>query len=710
MPPAKQPPPRPGIDLETLLKMTEPLTVHVMRIRGTQKETIPLEAREGYGASGVGWTIEDVRAIDNEVNQVSGGGVYEVQVIDGNPNGAVSTRWTFILDPNLYPMKAPTTIPTAGAGYGSQAIGGYGYIPPAPTAAPYGYGRPAQPPVMMMQPQPAYGARTPIAAPTDPSAQAQLMQMQNELHRRDLAMIEERHRHERELQVQQQAVATSKRDPHVERELVEARRVAEEAKRAAEQERERHERAEAARQAKDERDAVERRAEDRARQIEAQLAADRKAADDRFNAMMQQQQQQQQQFQATLTQLMQRPTGPDPMVTLLLEQRRGEADAARETARIEAETQREIARLRTEAERASATAQVEAARVNSESQQRLVTTVQAMMAPNQMSPMDAARIVKDASSGADAITRSVIATTEQMLNMSREFTSNMLQMAPQGEGVAGRVVGALENAVTTWTQGQAQAQAAHANAVREQARTEQARMNWQPPPPVAPTGAAAPQPAADPGAAPSGPLNGMGQAPVNPIAVSGAGDTVRNGKSDNDWFGPALRDVLVLRTGAAEYLAAVGSQHVNLGQPSNEPVTVLTEDGKGSLGASPFRAAKYLVMAAAEIENKHIPVEAFNYFYKQQMYPALVEIILPDVPREYRDDVLRYFNRLLAGEQAHNENDPPMFGIDRFLDDEEGEEEADGASNGHGPTEIPPPVVRESVPAVRGARPTPGRR
>jgi hypothetical protein len=673
MPPARQAPTRAGVDLETLMKMQEPLTVHVMRLRGALKEPIPLLTREGQSVGGVGWTKEDVRTIEREVVDVSGGGVYEVQVIDSTQGTSpLSTRFTFILEPSLYAIKAPTTVPVM-PGYGGGVGLGNPYGAQPPSAVPW------QQRAQQAQPfNGGFGNRTPINNNMDAAGVAQMTQYQNEVHRRDLALLEERHRHERELatlqqqQAQTQAAAqaaATRRDPLVDQQLAEARRAAEETKQQMAQ-------MQAEQRAKEERDAAERRAEDRERARDAQATADRKAADDRFAAIIAQMNTQNTQNQQMMQQFMARPSGPDPMITLLIEQQRATADASKETAR-----------LKSEEARALATATVEAARIQSESQQRLITTVQAMMAPNQMSPMDAARIVKEAATGSDQLVTNAMRTANDMLEMNRTFTANMLAMAPQGEGTAGRVIGAIEDVAKTWSQNQAQAQAAQAAAMREQYKTQQMAMGgWQPPPQVAPTGAAAPS--AEAGAAPSGPLNGAQAAPVaapapqeaQPSAVDAAmapGSVVRNGKTDAEWFGPALGDVLRLREGATKYLVAVAAAEATLDQPSGEPITVVHDSGEHAgkpIGLSPLGAARYLVMAAAQIEAKNVPVEAFNYFYKQQMYHALVGVLIPDAPQPYRDDVLRFFNRLLVGEQPYQENDAPMFGIERFLEEDDADD------------------------------------
>lgn len=680
MPPARIAPIRPGVDLEALQKMVEPLAVHVMRARGSNKENIPMEVREGQIAGGVGWTIGDVLKIDDEIIRIAGGGVYEVQVTDASqPVNAL--KWSFMVPPDAYPMRTPSTLtplPYASGHTPPSTWGSPGWsLPPAPSAVPPFNGGAQQlggwsaggwggPQAVPFGARTAIGGAPPAAAP-DTAAAMQLTQLNNEIHRRDMMVLEERHRHEREMdQLQRQAAtaqaaaAAPKADPRaeaLERQLAEAKH--QQAELMARLEREAAER-----RAKDEREAAERRSDDRMRQLEAQLAADRAAANDKFNALMAQLQ----------AQAAAKPVGPDPMIMMLMESQRAAAETAREQARIEAETTRETARLRADAERANAQAQIEAARISSEAQQKLVTTVQTMMAPNQMSPLDAARMMREATQGSDQFAKTIIGNANDMMEMTRSFMSNMLQMAPQGEGVAGRVVGAIENAVQTWTQSQAQVETARAHATRPMPQGPGPQ--WGPPPGGPPPGdnlngpqaQLQPQSSAAPDAPPADVTVG------DPAADS----TLRNGKTDAQWFGPALRDVNNLREGVLVYLQAAAASEATLRDDiPGEPITIVDPATGKPLGVSPLNAARYLVMAANEIRKKNIPgVEAFNYFFEQQMYHALVSIVLPNAPEEYRNSMLLFLNRILTGEALVTENDEPMYGIDKFLDDEDDEEPA----------------------------------
>jgi hypothetical protein len=697
MPPARTQRIKAGIDLPALLKMQEPLTIALVRVRGNNKEPIMLEPREGHHVSNVGWTIAEVQAIDQEVIDVAGGGVYELQVTDASPDPQ-STAWTFVIPVEAYPMKMPRTNPASAAyGYGVTS-------PPASPAGLAGYPSYAHAPVHPVH----YGAATPIAAPPPPRSAPTVdvapgtYTMQQELHRRDLAIIEERHRHERELGELRRQVEANRTPAGLDDRIAAERAAREAAERAAAEARAVAERAlaEAQRaaaeaQARAEREAAERRAEERQRALEAQIAEDRRRADEKFTQLM-----------AQMAAIAQRPAGPDPMMMLLIENQKATAEAAREAARIAAETEREKARVKAETDKEVARARAEEARINSESQNRLIERVHTMMAPNQMSPMDAARVVREASQSADQFTKTMVGSMNDMMDIQRNFLANMMQMAPQGEGVAGRIVSAIENVAQTVTQSQAQVAAAQAHA----ASVAQRAASWQPPPPVAPTGAAAPQPV-DGGA--SGGLNGTNGAPQNgaaapepqaqPVVDAPASSTdpgpVRNGKTDAQWFGPALPDIQRLREGVTKYLVEVTREEVTIDQPKKgEPPTVVGDDGK-AVGVSPLLAAQIILMSAAMIEQNKVPgVEAFDYFWKQQMYPALVDIMIPDAPPAYRTDVLRFMHRLFIGEPLFKDDDEPMFGIAKYL------EEGDEVDEDEAPTPMPVPTAKPPIPVATGRR------
>lgn len=680
------------MNLEELQGLQPPLLVVVNRVRGNGTESIPLPPRNGEITGGPGWTLDEVRSnLQAEVCDIAGGGTYQVQVSDANSK---VSRFGFVLPEDQYPRRMPTTMQGAvAANPPPPSTGGY---------SPFNWAPPTYPSQAMQPPFPWYPQMsTPITRTPDASAAAtaEAKQLRDQLHQQQLS--QQADRYQAQIANLQQQIAAQGAGPRTddlvrERERLERERDTER-RLAQEREQQREALAAVQRQAAEqmaalkaqvEREQADRRAEadrratedarrEAERRLEAQMAADRRATEDKFTAMMAQMQQ--------LIVANAQPRGPDPMISMLVEQQRAAAEAAREAARIDAETKRETARLQAEAAKETARAQAEAAReaaraaaeaekIRASSQEALVNKIHAMMQPNQMSPMEAARVVKEAGQGADAVTRTLMGTMQDMMQIQSQFTANMLQMAPQGGSAAERIIETIVEGAKEYgkTQAQAQAQAtaataaAQAQAAAAAARAQQPTwappMNetWAPPPPVA-------QP---PAAVGDGNLNGppTDTASSQPSDAAPTPDTEpkRHGKTDAEWFGMALPDMLRLRAMTAAYLDAIAddSQDVAIEQlKPDEPPTIV--DAKHvPIGGSPALVADAIVTSAGMILQRGLKgIAAFDYLWGQQMYPALVDVLLPDVPDEFRKNVLHFLHRKLNGEPLWREGDPMMYGI-----------------------------------------------
>lgn len=737
MPPAKTPPVKSGLDLEQIIKMQEPLTVYVMRLRGSSKETIPLPVKEGHEASGVGWTIEDVKNLSSVLIPVCGGGSFEAQISDATQPEPITHKWTFVLPSESYPAKPPSTLnpigtvseayPMTGApmppsqplngfipsGFGQQQPVNYGASSPIYGGGAYAgaypgpqFNQPQQPvnPWWLQQQQ----QQTRPAAPALDAA----TQLREELHKQQLAAQELRHRHEREIEQIRTAAAAASAAPKTDERYEREREARERAEREAVEARARAD--QAARESALRSEREEQRRQDAAalQRLEAAMAEDRRRSDEKFSQLMAQIAQQAAVAAAA-------PRGPDPMLMMMFEAQKSQADAARETARIAADSARETARLNADVEKESARAQVESARIAAEGQQRMITELRNVMAPAMVSPAEMARMVREAGQTGEQMTRTMFTNVSELLGMQREFTSSMLQMAPQGEGVAGRVVGAIENAVQTYSQNQAQVETARINAMKTQAQAQMQAQQamWQTPPPVAPTGAAAPQPQPPQAVVTPPPVYVPDANATTPGGALAGPSTepVRSGKTDEQWFGPALGDVMNLRNGVTLYLKTLEGGEVTLAQPPGEPINIVDDKTQKPIGVSPLMAARFLLIAANEVRTKNIPgIEAMTYFFEQEMYHAFMEVTLPDAPPEYRADVLRFLHRLLKGESIVQENDEPMFGIADFLDDDGAPDGDEVTADAPAPAEpemvIPPPAVRQPIPVAARAHRQPNGR
>lgn len=698
------------MNLEELQGLQPPLLVVVNRVRGNGTESIPLLPRNGEVTGGPGWTLDEVRSsLQSEICDIAGGGTYQVQVSDVNNK---VTRFGFVLPEDQYPRRMPTTMQGAAAANPPPAVTPGGYSPF--NWAPPTYQQQAmQTPISWYPPMSTPTNRTP-----DTSATTEAKQLRDQLHQQQLSQQADRYQAqivELQRQIAAQGAGPRADDLIRERERLERERDTER-RMAQEREQQREALAAVQRQAAEqmaalkaqmEREQADRRAEadrraaedarrEAERRFEAQLAADRKATDDKFAAMMAQMQQ--------LIAANAQPRGPDPMISMLIEQQRTAAEAAREAARIDAETKRETARLEAETAKETARAQAEAAReaaraaaeterIRAAAQEALINKVHTMMQPNQMSPMEAARVVKEAGQGADAVTRTMMGTMQDMMQLQSQFTANMLQMAPQGGSTAERIVETIADVAKDYGKSQAQAAAAQAAAqaqVAAAAARAQQPVQWAPPqwvgepqpqpeappmngtPPVNETWAPPPPIIQPPLTAGDGGLNGPpvdgtpAPAVLTPVPAA-VTEPTRHGKTDVEWFGPALPDMLKLRELVAAYLKTLedDTQDVAVDQLKPDEPPTIVDAKRVPIGGSPALVADAIMTSAGVIMQRQIKgILAFDYLWGQQMYPALVDVLLPDAPDEFRKNVLHFLHRKIAGEPLWKDGDPMMYGIE----------------------------------------------
>lgn len=706
-----------GPDPAVLLKMNAPLNVQVMRVRANQREPIPLPVRNGYNASGLGWTHEDLQTLDQEILEIAAGGIYEIQVVDSS-EPRQSHKWQVVFPPDVYgPSKPPTTMagyanPTAQPQPQPQYAPPPAYPPPyAAHPPPYGYGQPPRPPTPIPgafgyghhqppfhaygQPFPGmspYGYGQPFpgapfgAPPSPPQPSSEVDALKNELAQMRLANVqaeaqrkleEMQAQHRREMESLRRAPQNDERverereaRERAEREAAEATRKAEAA--AAEA---RHQAELAAIKAQ-----IATKPDDTAeRRYEAQLAEERR----RFDQMKADADRRFDQLQAELARLREVPRGPDPFM-MMLELRRTEADAAKETARINAESAKETERLRVEQTRMQAEM---AAKSLGDLREKIID------------PVELARLLHDASKSGDELTRTMIAQFTDIMNLQQQATQSIIGMQPQGEGVAGRVVAIAERVADRFTTGDTQVRVAHANAERAKAEAAKVQMQsmqpgWQPPPPVVQPGAqpqlnGATTPTVDPAQAPQSAAPQAPSAPSAPVTgVGQASSPLRaGGKTDDEWFGPALGDVVNLRTGAAMFLDAVAVDPPKTDKEGNVP------------GLQPDQAAYGLMVASQEIIKQNAKVMAFEVLWNQQMYAQLIDVLLPDVVTQfgangqtYKAEMFKYLERLLNGLPLHT---PEELAEMQAAGVEPGPTEppAPEAANGNGAAPSAPPAA-----------------
>lgn len=705
-------------DQARLQTLTEPLTMRIERVKGNAYQVMPLPVRDGYAAPGQGFSQEEVMGIEQWTVGTFGGGTYKFTATD---SAGEQMTWTQIFPLAQYPEKYPVIQPDGSVVVAPASGSSAGQAPvpvpppyqqPAPPAGPWPPPAYAQGPQMPMQ-QPM---ANPFGLPFYPSAAALSpfatpfrypgAPMNDDSSALKIQLVEQRY------QAQLDRLAEENR-----RMAEENRRVLEEVRRSAEKrpavddatqmklEREREQRYNAEKEAEKARfeatlksiedrmsnrgssseeerrryDEERQRREDERRREEARLEREREerrlereeAREERRRQEAQRQQEREDQRRRDEVMLeAMKNKGPDPTVQLLMEQQRQQAELAREQARLQAEAAKEQARLA-----------AEAARERVREQEVLMSNLRTHM----MSPTEVARMVKEASSGQDQFVKTMAGTFNDVFGTVRDWFANMSQMMNGGgESPVVRVIeGGISQAkdmFQTWQRSKAQAAVAQANAA---AAAHQPPMPppayWETPPPVVQQQqAAAPQAVAQPtngnGAAkPNGngaavaPTNGSSAGLGNADAPPAPKEPVRlGGKTDAEWFGPALPDVLELRNGAYYFY-----ESARLGR--------MTADGKRPEGIGPDQIAQLIVQAAHIVESQKIQgVPAFDYLFKNQMYPQLIEILLPDLPADgaqgFRDHVAQYLYDLLKpGAVAQAKPVEEVYGGAEFEDDDEGD-------------------------------------
>lgn len=632
--------------------MTEPFTVRVERVKGNQKSLIPLPPKEGYNVGGPGWTMDEVMGLEQWiVKEWSGGGTYLFSITDAANQ---TMEWTQVFN---YPEKQPplladlaTPIPPVIQPVGMPGGGGSNLPWPPPAQQWQGLGMvpqagPTPPPPMPWGMQPwgggwggggglpygnGFATPAPAATPVASSRPSEIDTLKAENERLRLQQLEERHQaqvraqeeaHQRALAALRDEIRNAKPtspDPALLDKLERER----EERLKAERERERAEWEAkiAAMQAanakapgsdeiallrqKMEEDRRRYEEENRRRDEEARRREDERRRDDEIARLRES--------------INAKPQGPDPMMLMFLEQMKASAAFAAESAKEQARAQADVVReLRSQ----------------------------------MIQPMEMARLIKEAGSGQDQIIQSTVRTLNDVFGTAQQwFQSMMQQMGGGGESPAIRLIeggmSQVKDMADRYFQTKAQTEVAKSNAQREaakaavaQAQAFSGQVMAAQQPALAPAAAAStPAPAAT--EQPSSGLNGA-SAPAA-TADPASAKLRKGGRTDAQWFGPAIDDVGALRELAGKFCTSLKTGAKN-------------SDGLPD-GLGPDQAAMFVLQAAnvlrTQVREGKLPkdaVPAFSYLFENEMYPDLVEVLLPDVPAGYREDVLQFMFGLLEG-------------------------------------------------------------
>lgn len=653
--------------------MNEPLTVRVEKIKSGARMPIPLPPGDDGSPQGTNWTKEDVNSLEQWlVTDWSGGGLYAITITDSSIPTPLKHDWESYYHPQNHPEKIPPTLlapalPPLQASQPTPQVrpmsvfpnglpsGGQAVLPAAPvqpqTVYVPQYQQAAAPaPRTDLNTGAAYAAAA--AAETErrrhedqlKEMQAQLARAREEAmqlkHQQDLERAEARMRAEAataaearrveaaaqnekfsklEQLIAQMATAKPAVDPAIEA-LKEQNRML--AARAEDEKRER----EAERRERELRDLIRQQADDSRRQMEA-LNAQMLAA--------------------------QANKGPDPMIMFMQENARQQVEAAREQARNQ-------------------TAQM----------QQLQTYM--------MNPRDIMAMAKESSNGLDQATRSITSTYQSILEMQRNAVEQILQLNSGGgnetiqliekgldraSSFAERFIGGKTKEAVSAQQSQAQLAQANAAAMQAQAQamTVQAQMQRHQAAQAEP-GLAGPKviPAAPAPAQSSEKPSGNSAWGTGPTAPNGATEVIKRtlGHTDEEWFGPILPKVVELRDGVARFIESISMNPPRLKKDSSVD------------GVEPEAAASVILQAAMIVMQQNINIAAMTELLGQGRVADFMDVLLPNAPQPYRDEVAQMVLTELQGGADDDEDED---------EDEEGEEDTAETTNG---VAVAPKVIK----------------
>lgn len=646
-------------DLKLFEQMIEPFSVRVEKVRGSMKQDVTPPA-----PTEVGWAKEHILELQTWiVTNWSGGGHYLYAIIDSS-SPPLTMEWTGFYLPADFPEKIPPML--QGGALGAPIPISAHQPPKAPLmAAPLGSFYPqftqtqqpqqSQPQGYYQMPAAQQGfVPTPSSYTADAdrrrledalaAANTQLQQAreqvaQREFERRSAEQKSENDRRFTELQqlIQQMGqnltVQKPANDPAIEQ-LREANRQLQE------QMRMQVESAERTRREQELRDLIKTNQEETRRQIEA--------ANARYETLM-------------------RETagkGPDPTLTMFQESMRMQVEAMKDMAR------------------------------NSQAQ---LDRAQSFM----MRPQDVIQLTKDSSTGVDQVAMQMNRAWQDMFNVSKQLTEQAAQLNQGGGNEVVSLVRDIGGKVGEWaekyTGGKAKTEIAGLNAQAEIARaqadvaksqnerlTEMARMetamkqgtSYQRTDgvyvgPQGPVQAAIPAsvptngnghvmppwvtqkkaPKAEPVVASSG-LGGSSEVAIeekpsqlqqveNHRVTNAAATAVARkvkGRTDEEWFGPMLPKVIELRGFVDKFLEGL----------ERDPPEVLDNAAPPSVCAFAIHQAAMFVM------EQQIAIPAMVDFLIQGMVPDFIDVLLPDAPQAYRDDVAKI---LMNGGEDEEEDD-----------------------------------------------------
>lgn len=282
---------------------------------------------------------------------------------------------------------------------------------------------------------------------------------------------------------------------------------------------------------------------------------------------------------------------------------------------------------------------------------------------SQMKPHEVFAMMRDASSGTDQVLKSAVNVYTDLFGVAREMFGQFAGMQGGGESplirVAESMGSRLSNLAERYMGGEQAKAIAQANAQKEvarayQAQTQQVSMPDQVPQPTPATSAPAQIPSGGLHGVTAPPASNGATAPAAAAPVPKASGPKRHGRTDEEWFGPAIEDVKKLRAGVSVFVDAVKKHYTDGTEP---------KEGEELPGLSAERAMQFVIQAGGYLEANQIPVKAFDALLKEGQFADFLDVLLPDAPQAYRDDCFAV--------------------LDETFGDDDEEEAAPGPAPGH---------------------------
>jgi hypothetical protein len=163
---------------------------------------------------------------------------------------------------------------------------------------------------------------------------------------------------------------------------------------------------------------------------------------------------------------------------------------------------------------------------------------------------------------------------------------------------------------------------------------------------------------------------------AGPTAPNGATEVIKRtlGHTDEEWFGPIMPRVTELRDGVDRFIESISMNPARL-----------KKDGTVD-GVEPETAASVILQAAMLVMQQNIQIPAMMELLGQGRVADFMDVLLPNAPQPYRDEVAQM---VLAELQGGSDD-----GEDEDEDEDDGDEDGAEAAKPNGVAAVAPAVIK----------------